>query len=33
VTLRRHHHVVEVLGEHCRGEKRNRSQSLFTDIN
>jgi hypothetical protein len=32
VALRRHHHVVEVLSEHCRGEKRHRTQRLFTDI-
>ena len=32
VALRRHHHVVESLGEHCRCEKRNRPQRLLTDI-
>jgi hypothetical protein len=32
VTLRRHHHVVESLGEHCRCEESDRTQRLLTDI-
>ena|SRR5437773_9419821 len=32
VALRRQHHVVEILGEHCCCEERNRSQRLLTDI-
>jgi hypothetical protein len=33
VAFRRHHHVVEVLGEHCCGEESDGAQGFFTDIN
>jgi len=32
VRLRRHHHVVEVLGEHRRREESNGAQCFLTDI-
>src|SRR5437588_9184653 len=32
VTLRRHHHIIEVLREHCRCEKRNGAQRFFANI-
>jgi hypothetical protein len=33
VSFRRHHHVVEVLGEHRCGKKRDRAQYFLADIN
>ncbi len=32
MALGRQHHVVEVLGEHCRREESDCSQRLLTDI-
>jgi hypothetical protein len=32
VTLRGHHHVIEILREHCRCEESDRTQRLLTDI-
>jgi len=33
VAFRRHHHVVEVLGEHRGGEESDGAQCFLTDIN
>ena len=32
VTLRGHHHVIEILREHCRCEESDRTQRLLTNI-
>jgi hypothetical protein len=33
VAFRRHHHVIEVLGEHRGGEESDGAQCFLTDIN